>query len=92
MGMTIDIGSLGNRLRYDKKLFSESTGFVVEVTPSKLDAFLSLSEKSRVRAFRLGRVTVEPVFVVSDGESRLVEVPVGEMKARWDKGLEYALA
>lgn len=92
VGMTIDIEPLGTSLRYDKKLFSESTGFVVEVVPSKLNAFLKLSEKRRVRSVRLGGVSFESMFVVRDGERYLLDLPVSEMKARWNKGLEYSLA
>jgi phosphoribosylformylglycinamidine synthase II len=92
LGMMIDIEHFGGSLRYDKKLFSESTGFVVEVAPSKLDAFLKLSEKRRVRTWRLGRVSAESMFLVHDSERSILELPVSEMKARWDKGLEYSLA
>jgi phosphoribosylformylglycinamidine (FGAM) synthase-like enzyme len=64
----------------------------VEVAPSKLDAFLKLSEKLHVPCLRLGRVLAESMFVVRDGEHCVMELPVSEMKARWDKGLEYSLA
>ena len=92
LGMTIDIEPIGGSLRYDKKLFSESTGFVTEVTSSKLDAFLNLAEKRCVQVFKLGIVSAEPAFIVRDGGRCLVELSVGEMKARWERGLEYALA
>jgi phosphoribosylformylglycinamidine synthase len=92
VGMTIDVEPLGGSLRYDKKLFSESTGFVVEIAPLKLNAFLKLSEKRHVPCLRLGQVSSESVFVVRDGERCLMELPIIEMKARWDKGLEYSLA
>jgi phosphoribosylformylglycinamidine synthase subunit PurL len=92
VGMTIDVEPLGGSLRYDKKLFSESTGFVVEIAPSRLNAFLKLSEKRHVPCLRLGEVSSESVFVVRDGERCLMELPIIELKARWDKGLEYSLA
>ncbi|MCX5800670.1 MAG: phosphoribosylformylglycinamidine synthase subunit PurL [Candidatus Eisenbacteria bacterium] len=92
LGMTIDVGPLGDSLRYDRRLFSESGGFVIEITPWKLDAFLTLGEQRHVQTFRLGEVWAEPVFLVRDGERRLLELSVSEMKARWEKALDRSLA
>ncbi len=81
-----------NGLRYDMKLFSESPGFVVEVTPRNLDDFLLLAAATPVRLFRLGAVLSEPVLRARDGGRTVLETAVKDLKNRWKHGLERALA
>jgi phosphoribosylformylglycinamidine synthase len=79
-------------LRYDRKLFSETPGFVMEVTPSSLEELLRLADEKHVRLFRLGAVSSEPALRVRDGGRTVLEVAVSDMKERWTHGLERALA
>jgi len=79
-------------LRYDRKLFSESPGFVVEIAPCNLDEFLRIADETRVRAFRLGAVSSESVLRARDRGRTVLEVTVGDMRTRWTHGLEHALA
>ncbi|KPJ60622.1 MAG: phosphoribosylformylglycinamidine synthase [Latescibacteria bacterium DG_63] len=92
LGVSVEVSSVGGSLRYDKKLFSESTGFVAEVLPSKKDEFLALAEASGVKPLQLGTVTEKSYFSVYEQERCLVELPVEEMRARWKRGLERSLA
>jgi phosphoribosylformylglycinamidine synthase len=91
LGASSDIASVGGSLRCDKKLFSESTGFVVEVLPSRKNAFLELTKKRGVEPLQLGKVTERPELSVYEGGRSLVELPLEEMRATWKRGLEHSL-
>jgi phosphoribosylformylglycinamidine synthase len=84
--------SCSDGLTHDRKLFSESPGFVLEVAPLNLDEFLGLAERMRVKVMRLGAVSGEPVMRASDRGRMVLEVRVRDMMARWKHGLDRALA
>jgi len=94
LGAGVDVtaaaGTAG--LRYDRKLFSETPGFVMEVTPRNLEELLRLADEKHVRLLRLGAVSSEPVLRVRDRGRAVLEAAVGDMKERWSRGLERALA
>ena len=92
LGIDVDISSIGGPLRCDKKLFSESTGFVVEVLRSEQDAFLALAKDCNIGPMQLGTVAEESILRAYEGKNCLVELPVVDMKARWKEGLEHSLA
>jgi len=86
------IGSPATGLRYDRKLFSETPGFVMEVTLGSLEDVLRLGYEKRVQLFRLGVVSNEPALRVADRGATVLEVAISDMKERWTHGLERALA
>jgi phosphoribosylformylglycinamidine (FGAM) synthase-like enzyme len=99
LGASIDIGAVGRRtgrppsgrLRYDKTLFSESPGFLLEVRRRELNDLIRAAEEAGVTLIRLGAVTSSSVMRVGEEGRRLMDLPVKEMKARWESGLELAL-
>ncbi|UCF79013.1 MAG: phosphoribosylformylglycinamidine synthase subunit PurL [Candidatus Eiseniibacteriota bacterium] len=92
LGVDVDVLAIDGPLRYDKKLFSESSGFVLEVFPSEEEKFRAAAGQHNVRPTLLGVVTGEPAFRVREGSRPLIELSLGEMRARWEKGLENSLA
>jgi phosphoribosylformylglycinamidine synthase len=76
------------RLRDDVALFAESLGRFV-VTVPEVDA-ASLEEMFGVLACRrIGAVTEEPRLVIRLGGRDIVDVPVGELKRRWQSTLRF---
>lgn len=100
LGASIDIDAIdgisgsssAGRLRYDKRLFSESPGFVLEVGLQELNALLALAHEMGVRVLRLGAVSAESRLKVRENRQNLIDLSVSEMKTIWDVALEHALA
>jgi phosphoribosylformylglycinamidine synthase len=85
-------GSGAGGLRSDRKLFSETPGFVMEVPPGSLEELLWLAHERHVRLLRLGVVSSEPALRVRDRGAVVLDVAVKDLKERWARGLERALA
>ncbi|MBN1504197.1 MAG: phosphoribosylformylglycinamidine synthase [Candidatus Eisenbacteria bacterium] len=79
-------------LRYDRKLFSESPGFVVEVASQNVNDLSKLAAETGVKLFRLGAVLNEPVLRARDNGKTVLEATVGDIRKVWSRGLEHALA
>jgi phosphoribosylformylglycinamidine synthase II len=83
LSATIDLSAIGNTapktsdntasLRFDKKLFSETGGFLVEVKKGQEAAFIALAEKVGLneQIFKLGETNSEENLTITDGEKSL---------------------
>lgn len=79
-------------LRADKKLFSETGGFVVEVSAGQEPAFESLARQNNVTPILLGRVTDSSDFLLTENNQTLLTLPASEVKKTWLNGLRNRLA
>ncbi|MFH0778691.1 MAG: phosphoribosylformylglycinamidine synthase subunit PurL [Candidatus Eisenbacteria bacterium] len=70
LGVDVDAGSVAGPLRLDKALFSESPGFILELTEAKARDFVGLARERGVRPIPIGRVTEQSVLCVRGGVSR----------------------
>jgi len=91
LGARIDIAPACNGLRPDKALFSESSGFVVEVQPDKADAFEQLARATGAWCIRIGATTEEPALAVTSGDEQLLRCTLPDMKEAWTTSLPDAL-
>jgi phosphoribosylformylglycinamidine synthase len=91
IGIETDIASLGENLRDDTLLFSQTPGFVVEVEKEKASALRALAQKKGVRLFPLGRATRDSSFIVRSGNQTLIHEPLSALRLIWEKGLADAL-
>lgn len=90
-GAEIDAGQLNPDLRTDKNLFSESSGFLVEVPQLSATSFERVYQNYGVRPVYLGDVRRDPRLVVYSNGRTCVNLLLDEMKSAWTRGLPQAL-
>ncbi|MBI2786736.1 MAG: phosphoribosylformylglycinamidine synthase subunit PurL [Legionella longbeachae] len=67
----------------DKKLFSESGGFVLEVSPDKLSTIERLFNNYSITMHSIGETTSTPVLVINS----VINLSISAAKAAWKNGL-----
>ncbi|PJE12269.1 phosphoribosylformylglycinamidine synthase subunit PurL [Legionella sp.] len=75
--------TIPGELPTDKKLFSESGGFVLEVSPQQVGAVEQLFKDYSVSFETIGETTVEPVLVLNS----VINLPISAASTAWEKGL-----
>ncbi len=86
LGAEIDIGDVSpaQGLRSDYKLFSESnTRWIVEVWREDRQRFETLMRHRGVEVTEIGETRAEDVVIIRDGGRKLIEQPLGELRAIW---------
>ena len=90
-GAEIDLESIDSPLRDDKKLFSESSGFVLEVSPGNSPGVEKIFAERELDLFHIGSVMEEPVLTVGFGEREVLRLSVSAMEEAWRGGMADAL-
>lgn len=83
LGFFVDLGSVAPGLRDDKKLFSETGGFVLEIAAGKETAFEALCAAQSIQPIRLGQITPES----NCSFMGLFSLPLAQVKDTWLNGL-----
>jgi phosphoribosylformylglycinamidine synthase II len=84
IGMTISVpGELSN----EKKLFSETGGFVLEVAREKVIEVRKLFASKQIPVFVLGETTEESRLRMND----VIDLPITKAKHAWENGLRERL-
>jgi phosphoribosylformylglycinamidine synthase II len=91
LGLRVDLDALQSELRDDKLLFSESSGFVMEVRPGELPRVHDIASRHGAAPVEIGRVAEEPTFSIERGGRSVINVALPAMKTAWTKGLAEAL-
>ena len=92
LGADVDIaGVAAGGLRQDKALFSESSGFVLEVRAGKEAELAAICAGYGVEPMKIGQVTETPELVVREGETALATVATDDLKTAWTGGLARVL-
>lgn len=96
IGATVDVkncdGSNGkNGLREDQKLFSETGGFVCEITPKNEKKFLELCKKYDLVPYAIGQTVASSKLVFKNGTEKLIELDLKKACDRWMNGLREKL-
>lgn len=97
VGAMIDIDAIpgkdtsGAELRPDKKLFSETGGFVVEVEPARVATFIETCQKQGVVAHAIGQTVGQKVLAVSGGDMPSFSLAIEELAEAWSQGLREKL-
>ena len=89
-GVNVDITALGT-LRTDKKLFSETGGFVLEVAEDREQDFLKLCTDHQIQPLLLGVVTAEQNFVITENNQPVLNLPKAQVVDTWLNGLRNKL-
>jgi phosphoribosylformylglycinamidine synthase len=74
---------IAGELPNEKKLFSESGGFILEVSPEHVPAVKELFDKYSVGFQTIGETTVTPVLMINS----IVNLSISAAKTAWKNGL-----
>jgi phosphoribosylformylglycinamidine synthase len=92
LGLNIDLQQLpctGDCVRADQKLFSESNSrYLLEVPPDQAQAFEKCMQG--LPCAPLGETTASDRLVVRDGEDRVIDAALGDLKAEWQKTFDWS--
>ncbi|TAN34254.1 phosphoribosylformylglycinamidine synthase subunit PurL [Patescibacteria group bacterium] len=84
-------GNPGSQLRPDKVLFSETGGFVLEVSPENRGAVEEIFAKRGVKIFAIGKTAchsgLDPGSITTLKFGDVINVPLKEAKKAWTEGL-----
>ena len=84
-GIGCDI-RIDSDLPTDKILFSETGGFVLEVSPKNADAVITIFSKYESDVFQIGTTGSNTIQI-----NRLVDIVVSDAKETWANGLREKL-
>ncbi len=83
LGVEVDLEGIESSLRMDKTLFSESSGFVLEVPPEKSPDVLEVFRSYGIRVFDIGSVVESSFFTVKEGNTQIMKLPLSLMEEAW---------
>ena len=83
LGVEVDLEGIESSLRMDKTLFSESSGFVLEVPPEKSPDVLEVFRGYGIRVFDIGSVVESSFFTVKEGNTQIMKLPLSLMEEAW---------
>jgi phosphoribosylformylglycinamidine synthase len=90
LGVNVDIASLGS-VRPDIVLFSQTPGFVVEVSSKDAVALEQLAKKHDVVATKIGTVTDDATLRIRKSSADLVEEKLSTLLPLWERAVSDAL-
>ncbi len=88
-GISIDISGLGD-LRSDALLFSESSGFLVEVKRGAEQEFMSIAREYDIKPMRIGSVSSGCIEITRNGK-RISNLELDAARNAWTSGLQEAM-
>lgn len=92
IGATVDLKNIPEKdLREDQKLFSETGGFVCEISPSKEKKFLQLARKNKLEVFEIGSTQKKPELIYRSGSKNLIKLSLAQASHSWLNGLRDKL-
>ncbi|MDP4008136.1 MAG: phosphoribosylformylglycinamidine synthase subunit PurL [Candidatus Peregrinibacteria bacterium] len=84
-----------NDLRFDKYIFSETGGFVIEVDPTHQEVVETLLNDRNIFFTQLGGTLDDPYFVLKtekgDEEGEMISLPLEDMAIAWGSSLRKKL-
>ncbi len=91
LGAEIDLSLVKQDLRNDKKLFSESSGFLMEVRPGCNSRLSSIFDGYGIETWPIAQVIAEPYLIVRDGDRLLLKIEIERLCSAWKSGLPRAI-
>ena len=85
----LDLAPLQSELRHDTLLFSETGGFIVEVSDAV--AFEALAQKEGLTVYAIGAVTDSHELLIRDGDQTLIQLNRQPLIDTWLHGLRKVL-
>jgi len=91
-GMDLELEPVLDGLRDDEALFTETGGFLFEVTPDSLEGFLALARGLGTEPAVVGSTVRDPVVSAAVGGRTLFRLDLDRLRPRWEGALREALA
>ncbi len=87
LGITVDLSRIEHAgLPPEKLLFSETGGFVIEVSPGHEREILAVCVRNRVRLHKLGRLIPRPRLKIASGGDRIASWQVQDLREIYMNG------
>jgi phosphoribosylformylglycinamidine synthase len=91
VGADVEISELASSLRADRALFSETSGFVIEVRAGREDRFEELCAEHGVEAIRIGETDEDDELEIECGDEDLLDLSIETMAEEWLNALPRML-
>lgn len=93
IGVEIDLDNVPKKsLRADIKLFSQTGGFAVEISPAKEEEFLRVCKKHNVPAYEIGHTKAKSSIVFKKGTKELIHIGNHEASSLWLNALREKMS
>ena len=86
----IDLDALGSKLGTDRLLFSESSGFLVEITPERAKEAEAVCRKHGADLVRVGSCSGDGLAIRRDGKA-VINLPAEKLGKSWTSGFPEAM-
>ncbi|MFA5995188.1 MAG: AIR synthase-related protein [Patescibacteria group bacterium] len=73
-------------LTVTQKLFSETSGFVIEVDPRLLPSLQRQAQAQQLTVYPIGQIRADELFILRNGNVTILNIPVGELADSWLRG------
>ena len=90
IGFDVDLGQTGN-ISTDKKMFSETGGFVLEVTPDNVNAIQEIYKKHNIEPIQIGTTTSKPELVFQEDGNLVIKIDLQEAQTAWHESLRLKM-
>ncbi len=87
IGVEIDISKLQNSLPAWKNLFSETGGFILEVSKNNQQLVEDLANKLNLRITCIGKTTENPILSINNGSIKLFNEGFSTLEEIWKTGV-----
>lgn len=88
IGINIDLKKVPDgKLTPDIKLFSETGGFVTEISPEKESQFLKICNKNNISPALIGETIAQPTIKIADGSKEITNLALEKAAEAWLNGL-----
>ncbi len=91
IGLNVNLDAPPSSLRADALLFSQSHGFIIEVSSDQENAVVGRCRDRGIAACEVARTSNEPVLSVKKNGTVLVHEQLGMLRSLWENGLSRAL-
>ncbi len=91
LGVDIDLALLTSSLSADKLLFSQTPGFIVEIAPTHVQAFTTLSETHDMQVADIGAVNGGGKLTIMHGKHSVLSEHIVGLRETWERSLTEVL-
>ncbi|MBN2087447.1 phosphoribosylformylglycinamidine synthase subunit PurL [Candidatus Peregrinibacteria bacterium] len=92
LGMRVDLSEIGKELKSYQKLFSQTGGFVCEVSEANITAFEEICNKNGIDyVLNIGEVTATDDLIITDGEEVVINHSLSVLQDAWLNSLSKQL-
>jgi len=82
---------LNDDMKTNSLIFSETSGFVMEIENDKAEEVEKICAKHNIDIFKIGETTNEKKLIVNHNGEDVVDTSIEEMKEAWTSGLKEAM-